>query len=619
MKKGFMKAISILLCVAMLSFFAPAVASAVNGKDLDYSFYPDIAALKPEDAQYPTIILPGINHSVSYLADENGDPYINSKGEEVSGGLMLIDNSTIVSNVLGLVPYLIFTLALRDTLPGLKEKIYSTIQSIMGLMQMDENGETVHNLVTIPYNYPISQMDEETLNWFYRMIPMEPFTSVFGEENVYLYTFPLFGNPMDSAAGLHDYIDMVKQQTGKSKVNLISISLGGTILSAFLDSNPDLSEINKIVNIVSLMDGTDLMADFMARRFNLSDQFLYSDFIPMIMKEATGNAALGYLINILLRILPKNTLYDVLTSAFSGLLDTIIINDPQYWAMLPGDEYEALADRYLRDGKHDVLLAKTDRYQQARLALKKNMLAAADAGVGIYNIAGYGLSFTDGEYNFFGIVQSSATVNGDAIIPIASTTLGATSAPAGKVLSDSYLANAKKEYISPDKSVDASTCLFPDRTWFFEKQHHEVGGNDIVIRLATSILGGKIDNIHSSAAFPQFNSMRNTKSMTRSSSGIIFEAQKVLADTENQYSAQQKASVQKAYNDALAMLAETKGDNEKAKAAYDALYASLVEAGVKTPAKSDSPIMNVLELLLKVFNDFVMRTIGGKGYPDVKT
>ena len=32
------------------------------------------------------------------------------------------------------------------------------------------------------------------------------------------------------------------------------------------------------------------------------------------------------------------------------------------------------------------------------------------------------------------------------------------------------------KYISPDKTVDASTCLFPEKTWFFKDiLHEEVG------------------------------------------------------------------------------------------------------------------------------------------------
>ena len=617
MKKTIRKGIALLLTLSLLLSVVPIFAGAAYEEDQDYSIYPELAAISEEDSVYPTIILPGINHSITYLADENGEPVKNRNGDELSGGLLLIDGSSVIGDVLALLPHVLFTLILQRSTAGLSDAVYETVQNVMGIQQMDSRGEPVQNLQTEFYDYPVSMMDEDTRNWFYRMIPMEPFADLFGEDKIYLYTFPLYGDPMEAADGLHGYIDMVKEQTGAEKVNLISISLGGTILSAFMDTEPDLSEINQIVNIVSLMNGTDLMADFMARRFNLSDKFLYSDFIPMIMKESTGSATAGYLINIFLRVLPKQSLYDVLTAAFSSLLDTIILNDPQFWAMLPADEYEALADRYLRDGAHDVLLAKTDRFQQARVNLNENLLAAHEAGVGIYNVAGYGLSFTDGEYNFFGIVASSATVNSDAIIPVDSATLGATAAPAGQKLEDAYLQSADSAYISPDQSVDASTCLFPETTWFFQEQHHEVGRNDVVIRLACAILGGLVEDIHSMTIFPQFMQTRNTRSLVRSDSGYIFKAQQVLFGEESaEYTAEQKAAIQSAYNEVLAMLADPAVAGDDAQAAIDVLYDAMANAGIYAPAEEKSIFDSLLERLMKMLNDYFLYRFGGQGYSD---
>lgn len=614
MKKNFIKVISVILCISLMTSVFAVAASAAYSPEQDYSFYPELESFSVQDTAYPTIILPGINHSESYLADENNEPILDKNGKKISGGLLLIDSSNIMGDVIGLVPDVLLSLITQKPTASLADNVYKTVSNVMGIQQMDNNGETVNNLITKTYNYPVSQMDEGTRGWFYRMIPMEPYAAVFGEDNIYLYTFPLYGNPMEGAEGLHDYIDMVKEQTGAEKVNIISVSLGGSLLSAFLDTEPDYSEINKIVNIVSLMNGTELMADFMARRFNISDSFIYSDYLPLIMKESTGSSASGYLINILLRILPKKALYTVLTAAFSGILDTVILNDPQFWAMLPGDEYEALADRYLRDGNHDVLLAKTDRYQTARINFSDNITAAANSGIQVYNIAGYGLSYEDGEYNFFGIVKSSATANCDGIIPISSTTMGASYVKKGSQFSADYLAAANEKYISPDKSVDASTCLFPDTTWFFAGQHHEVGRNDAVIRLATAILAGAVTDVDSSPLFPQFNGARNTRGLVRSDGGYIFKAQEVLAS--DNYTAEQKAAVQKAYDDVLVMLADTVCDSEKATAASDALYDSLVAVGVCSPRAVASPATNIIEKILKSISDMLMRKVGGNGFSD---
>ena len=50
----------------------------------------------------------------------------------------------------------------------------------------------------------------------------------------------------------------------------------------------------------------------------------------------------------------------------------------------------------------------------------------------------------------------------------------ATSANYGETLSDEYINSLKdKKYLSPDKVIDASTCMFPDTTWFVKNISHD--------------------------------------------------------------------------------------------------------------------------------------------------
>ncbi|MBQ6165143.1 MAG: hypothetical protein IJK23_11775 [Clostridia bacterium] len=614
MKRFTVRLLAVILSLALLIPAVSLASSAVYDPETqDYSIYPELGDYTPADAVYPTIILPGINQSGMVYCDENWEPVLDADGNQISGGVILIDSTTVTSKVIKLVPSLLASLAMQQSSATLADTVYNVVHEILAIQQMDNNGETVNNLMLESFDMPISEFPDK--DWFYRMLPMEPVAKMIGEENVYLYTFPLFGDPMQSAEDLRTYIDNVKAETGSDKVNIVTISLGGSILTAYLDLYPDCADVNKIINIVSVLGGTDLMADFMDRRFNISDEFLYSEYIPMIMKETNGNAALGYLINILLRILPKQTFYDILTAAFSAVLDTVILNDPQFWAMLPGERYEALADRYLRDGEHDALLAKTDRYQKARMNLKANLSAADAAGVRVYNIAGYDLSYTDGDYNYFGIVQSSADANCDGIIPVGSTTLGASSVPAGTQFDKSYLDAADPKYISPDKSVDASTCLFPDRTWFFDKQHHEVGRDDKVLRLITAIVGGYADDIDAMPEFPQFNVGRFTRPLIRSDGGLVFRAQEVLNGAD--YTDEQKAAVRPAYEDTLAVLKDTMGGEDAAASVKIELQNALADVGVgEHYTDPNTWTKSALEMLMKFLNDLVMRTIGGQGYSD---
>ena len=464
---------------------------------------------------YPTVIIPGISQSISYLADENGNPAVNANGTELSGGLLIIDDSQLVpviaNNLVAPLTKALITQSDKDG--ALADGVYKTVTELFAIQSSNKHGLPTHNLKTVSYQTSVAGMSQDDRDYFYRMIPMQSITADVGEDNLYLYAFPLIGDPMESARGLNDYIQMVKQQKGVDKVNVVTISLGGTILTAYLElyKNTGYPDINRVVNVVACLDGTDVMGDFYLRQFNLDDEFFFGEFLPMVMKETNGDASLGYLINIALKIFPKSVIYSILTAAVDGIIDTLMLNCPQFWAMLPSYRYDELARRYLSD--KPVLKARTDKFQQARLNLNQNLLDAAADGVRINSIACANLDLGEQMYTYFNIVASAEKVSSDGIVNLSSASLGATGAPGTKTLADieyeknTYCNNPEHNHISPDNVVDASTGLLPDHTFYFDGQGHEqTARNDAIISLATRLLAtDDIKDVYSVADFPQFS------------------------------------------------------------------------------------------------------------------
>ena len=73
-------------------------------------------------------------------------------------------------------------------------------------------------------------------------------------------------------------------------------------------------------------------------------------------------------------------------------------------------------------------------------------------------------------------VYDGATAQGDADTTVFRQSFGATASDYNEVLSKEYLDSVlpdNMKYISPDKKIDASTCLFPERTWFVKDLHHD--------------------------------------------------------------------------------------------------------------------------------------------------
>ncbi len=568
---------------------------------------------------YPTVILPGISQSISYLADENGDPALNADGEELSGGLLIIDSSTIMNTLLkNLLLPLSTALIMQKTSDALAEGVYNTVCDVFAIQSSDKNGNPVNNLKTIEYKTSVAGMSQDDRDYFYRMIPMQSITEEVGEDNLYLYAFPLIGDPMQSAAGLDEYIQFIKEEKGVDKVNIVTISLGGTILTAYLELKKDTGyeDVNRVVNVVSCLDGTDVMGDFFLRNFNIEDEFLFHRYLPMIMKESEGYGTLGYVINIALKIFPKEVVYTILTAAVDGILDTLMLNCPQFWAMIPSDRFEDCKAKYnyiWTDPEYAELAVKLDAFRTAKLNLEDNLLALNSNGKLVHNICGYGLDYSVMDYCFFGIMKSSDTTNSDAIIDIDSTSLGATYVPAGEILGDE-IRYSETAIISPDGSIDISTCLFPENVWLFEGQHHEVGRNDVIIKLVGKLITGEIKSVNDmSEEFPQFNGNRNTKNITR---WYLEEAEGVLnAEDQSMYTQADLIELQAAYDEALALLDKTVCEPTEAEATADRLLNALRRVGVRE-TEEDQTLNKVLEQICKFIDDTLYIVFGGNGFSD---
>ena len=594
MKKGFKRAISLILCLAMLAGATAVTCYAADGKC--------------NCGHCPLIVLPGINHSPTYLYDENDKPVMDSKGEKQIGGTLLILNTDdLLKKILPKALFsLLATIATQHNI--LLDKVaYEAAATAFSIQKCNDEGNYVNNLKTQRWNYPLSQMTEDEVNWVYRMVPMQRIVDIIRPNHTYFYTFNLVGDPMQSAKELDEYIDMVKKQTGHDKVDLLPVSLGGTILTAYLDAYGH-KDINSIVGVVACLNGTDIVADMMARDFNISDEYLHHEYIPTILKESNGRGTLGYLINCILHILPQAGFNALLTGAMSGLLDTMVLNCPQMWAMVPSYRYDALASRYL--SAKPVLKAKTDRFQQARLNLKQNVLDAVADGVKVNFISGSGLAFGEEMYTFFSIMSSSGKVNSDGIINLSSTALGTTGTVGGATIAKQAHDNPDYpgySYLSPDGTIDISTAVLPDNTWIFLKQYHEVGNNDVVLNLAKALLLGEIENVHSNPAkYPQYNYFCNTKTLRR---WRINDGKEALKKTD--LSEEDRAEIVAAIAQAEAVLEMTVADQTAVEAAQARLDTILYKVGQLTPPKEESKLAPGLEKFFESLSWMLYKTLGG--------
>lgn len=527
------KIISVILCVIMV-FTMSAVAITANAKD-------DVT---------PVVFIPGIGQSQTYKYDDEGN--------EIASWNMLHVNTDFASfsiidwvKMIRLVAGLVVTIAVqRDVVSE------STIKGALEVLFVDhlrkDDGTFVNNVVTPNYPCPISGYNEKARGIFDRRIPCQALVDEIGEDNVYCYNYSIFSNTFENAQGLNDYIEnVVLPQTGSDKVILVPMSMGASVVNNYLNLYPDSNRIEKIISVVGAWQGSSVFADLMLADFDENaPDMVYTDAIQQIGVDAMT----GSLINIAVRILPKQEVDNLLYDIISAFVKTLIVPNTSLISLCPPDRYEEFADKYLQGEEFAETKAQTDSYAKAQRELKERLEYQQEKyGTELYFIAGYNLGFGggSGDFGFFKFFETQDSTNSDEVIEISSTAPGTSYVPAGTSFSDEYKADPT-HHVSPDGSIDTSTAYFEKTTWYFNKQYHELTNNNIALKLAYDIAMNKVKNVDDCKdTYPQFNNVRNLKKLNR-----------YLGDAEQVFklgvlSAEDDAALKKAVADANAVIANT--------------------------------------------------------------
>jgi hypothetical protein len=141
---------------------------------------------------------------------------------------------------------------------------------------------------------------------------------------------------------------------------------------------------------------------------------------------------------------------------------------PSVWTMIPDEYIDDVTDNifsnYFSDESYAALKTRIESYNKnIRLNKYQTLLDFDSVGrVAVISRYGYSAVPVSGEWELLS----------DAVIETKNSSLGATTVKVGEHFSDEYLDGKEMKYISPDKTIDASTCLFPEKTWFIKNAVH---------------------------------------------------------------------------------------------------------------------------------------------------
>lgn len=403
----------------------------------------------------------------------DGEPLYNKDGELIFhfsemlsiGGA--IEKKELYSSVINVVmPFLVEGLA-SGNFDHYYEALEKEIGELFAEARLDENGNPAEG-------QGVSQERIKTMeNWL-----KNPRCRDF----IFWYDWRL--DPYESADSLKTYIERIKQVTGCPKVSVQSFCLGTSVLMAYVEKY-GTDDLHGVSFDGSVVNGAEIISEPISGKFRINGNAI-NRFLADL--NASGTFKVDEFVSQTLDLLVKAGVVDKVVGAireklyyrlFEGVTSALALSTfftwPVYWSAVTEEDYDnAMNYVFGKQGsekrvKYAGLIEKIEGFdQKVRQRLPELLKKLENDGVNIAVVAKYG-------YQIVPIIKSSDAL-ADQYVSVKRASLGATTSTIYGTLSNNYITERIDQgfgqYISPDKQIDASTCLFPDYTWFAKGVNH---------------------------------------------------------------------------------------------------------------------------------------------------
>lgn len=313
-------------------------------------------------------------------------------------------------------------------------------------------------------------------------------------------------DPLVIAQQLNDYINYILECSGSEKVNIICHSFGGVVTMSYLALYGN-EKIAGVCFFASAPYGERYNGEMMNGNIGVESEGLVE-----YLKGFLSDNEYNYLISFVLDVLNQSGILKPICACGNYAIDKLLpliaaeallplfANWLPIWSMVP-DEYLEGAKHYAFDTIYkgedrSVILAKIDEFNEKVRSKRETILKDLNENAHLIIISGYGLSTVP-------LIKNWQCVSDDTI-DTKNTSFGATVAPYGEKLSDEYLSKAKAEYISPEKNIDASTCLYPEQTWFINNMKHTADSECLNEMMMTLLRCEEQPTVNTYKQYPRF-------------------------------------------------------------------------------------------------------------------
>ena len=452
------KFLSVLLSLIMLfSAFSLAAAAAVEAKKADI----------------PVIYLKGRNNRTIYKTD--GTPASNAKE---------LDRLEYIGSVAGPVLEEFAKAYVTDDYSAWMDALVESIEPIYDDWRLDPDGTATKV--------------GSKIDWDPSTCSIKKKTSDYGiMDYVFYYDWRL--SPFEVADQLDTYIERVCEVTGHKKVSIHARCLGANFAVAYIYNSYN-GEYDHDFRVVNLALNTSALGGYISAGALFSNKIVFDpDVIDQYANvygstafdEPLYNTILTTMVSVLnmAKVLGFGTdaLKEIYDKVGDELVPRILMASyggfPSYWSMISDKYYdEAKKAVFYNDELKETyagLIERADNYHEklgnrneetGYTGYEQLLLDCEETyGMSTAIFAKYGRPFIP--------VIENSNITGDARGTAEELSLGATCTTIDETFSAEYIAEAQAKgtdkYISKDLTVDASTCLFPDKTWFAKNLKHD--------------------------------------------------------------------------------------------------------------------------------------------------
>ena len=358
------------------------------------------------------------------------------------------------------------------------DKFYPVLNKYIEPIGFNPDGTPVDATVGFVQNEkPMSEYTDEEKAGL--SVFAQAYAKEFGEENVYNFSYDWRISPIDSAEALDQYIQNIQEDLGVKKVNVVAHSMGANVVLSYL-YNFGGKSINNLVFSAPAWQGTSLAGSIATNNIEF-DMFTVENFLVQLANVSATTHITAFIISYIATYdgLTKEYAGDI-NKAVAGILprlytDTVIpyiAGMPGFWSLLPAEDYEAAKDFLFAEGMDAALEAKADAYNEIQANAKLIVENAMDKGMNFGIVVGYNCQM---------IPVNDDYEQSDTIIDVKYASGGATCSRYLQAFDDwtNIYNQAVKDghnHVSWDSKIDASTCMFPEQTWFIKNLQHVAYG-----------------------------------------------------------------------------------------------------------------------------------------------